>query len=156
MESKYTILSRGEQPCCIPGCPVMIERSQLLLDTVTNQVLLQLKMKNISGEGIFAVTVDIQCQASGGEQLPGVQAFPYMALAAEPGMDFGGRTAIPLPDNAARAAQVCIAQVVCENGTIWSNEKGLPPTEEMCVPQLLTMPGQDLFTHFQNAYHRAP
>ncbi len=79
--------------------PVEIDKGVILLDTVSNQVLLQLKFRNISQYNINFIEIEVECFDSTGDKVSedNVVIHAYQDFLATPHGLFGDRQAIKLP-----------------------------------------------------------
>ncbi len=122
MLERYQRLSWLPQKQYIKGSPVVIEAGALLKDTKTNEILVQIKLRNIQERVIIACKATIHCFESNGKELKGVDGFPFLDIKIDHGKDFGSKVAIYLPENVTRDVWISIIEVVFENGEIWTHE----------------------------------
>ncbi|MBR5429836.1 MAG: hypothetical protein IK116_04835 [Firmicutes bacterium] len=121
--SNYTSLQRLPDDIYTEGSPFIIKAGALLKSKETDQVLLQLKFKNISDKPIKATSVKVTAGSVTGVELQGVDKFEYLDLSAPPEKEFGDRRAITLPDKNTRQVNVQGIEAVFEDGTVWSAPK---------------------------------
>lgn len=120
MSERYTKLFSLHDALYLESAPVVIQAGALLRDNVTQKVLAQLKLQNISPIGIKAVTVQIVPQDTAGRELGGPVTYQYLDLHVERDGEFGEQTPIGLPDAAARSFRVCVTEAVFTDNNIWS------------------------------------
>lgn len=102
------------------GSPVLISAGVLLKDTRMNELLVQLKFRNISQRTIRSVKVQITASDTAGAILKGVDSFSYLDLAVQEDGDFGSKTPIRMPDLNTRSFSVKILSVVCADNYIYT------------------------------------
>lgn len=99
-------------------CPVMIEAGALQKDTLSNKVLTQIKMKNISDKTISSCKVSIKAYENNGSEVEGVSDFSYLDLDARPGETFGSKTPIYIPEQTTRSFSASVSEIVFDDGTV--------------------------------------
>lgn len=120
--TRYQTLVKSDTVLCSDGCPVIIEANAIVNDTRTNQVLAQLKLKNISDRVIIACKVAVAAFEVNGSVLNGVDAFSYLDLAAKQGDVFGIKTPVYLPNNITRIIKPSVIEIVFDNHEIWTSQ----------------------------------
>ena len=121
MSTRYTELFRLPSRLLCEGCPLIIEAGTLLKDTVSGQVLAQLKLTNISREKITACKVNIQPFDSFGAAKQSVE-YLFLDVDAAIGVPFGMQQAIYLSDVSSRSYDVCIVEIAFANGNVWKKD----------------------------------
>lgn len=113
-------------------CPVLLQKGAVLLDTIDNHALLQLKFKNLGNEPISALYLSIEMFGVAGEPLGWVRDYVYLDLSVQQFITFGDRKAIDLTDARARNLNIYIDKVLYVNQSIWENttRKALEPVEK--------------------------
>lgn len=106
----------------IKGSPVVISAGALLKDTVTEKMLVQLKLRNIGTNMISAVKVKIKAFEPNGAEIEGVDEYQYVDLNAGHGDEFGQKTPIYLPNNSTRRFEVGVTEVVLRGSEPWFSE----------------------------------
>lgn len=127
MSERYTRLFSLPENLGLEDCPVVISAGALLMDNVTGNVLVQLKLRNLSPQAVNAVKVKIHAYDTAKTELNGVDAFSYLDLNVPLDGEFGSQTPVPLPDAATRSFTVDILSVTLADGTVYS------PTEAQTV-----------------------
>lgn len=84
------------------GAPVLISAGALLKDNQTNNVLVQLKITNLSHSVINACKVSVKAYDPSGEELQGVENYSYLDINVSRGKQFGTKKPIDLPDSTTR------------------------------------------------------
>lgn len=100
--------------------PVEIDKGVILLDTVSNQVLLQLKFRNISQYNINFIEIEVECFDSTGDKVSedNVVIHAYQDFLATPHGLFGDRQAIKLPSLNSRKVNINLKRVMFDNGEV--------------------------------------
>lgn len=120
MSERYTRLFSLPENLGLEDCPVVISAGALLKDNVTGNVLVQLKLRNLSPQAVNAVKVKIHAYDTAKTELNGVEAFSYQDLNIPLDGEFGSQTPIPLPDAATHSFTVDILSVTLADGTVYS------------------------------------
>jgi phage pi2 protein 07 len=106
----------------LEGSPIIIEAGALQKDNVTNKVLVQLKLRNISRRDIIACKAKIRAFEPGGKELDGVLDYTYLDVNKETGETFGVKNAIYLPNNNTRRFEAEITEVVFKDDSVWTSQ----------------------------------
>lgn len=125
MSERYTRLFSLPENLGQDGCPVLISAGALLKDNNTGNLLVQLKLRNISEQVIKSVKIKVNAYDTAGSSLRGVEDFSYLDLAVERDGEFGSKTPIVLPDKTTRSISVEILSVVCGNGQIYQSSNSV-------------------------------
>ena len=113
------------------GCPIIIEAGALLKDTESGAVLAQIKMQNIGEQVVSSCKISITAYENNGNKVEGVEGFSYLDLNVGPGVEFGSKTPIFLPDNTTRKFEAVVTEIVFSDGTVQSvDEKNWKPIPE--------------------------
>lgn len=117
MSERYTRLFSLPENLGLENCPVVISAGALLMDNVTGNVLVQLKLRNLSPQAVNAVKVKIHAYDTAKAELNGVDTFSYLDLNVPLDGEFGSQTPVPLPDAATRSFTVDILSVTFADGS---------------------------------------
>lgn len=152
MSERYTKLFTLPERLYAEGAPVMIMAGALLKDNQTGGVLAQLRLRNLNGKRLRAVTVAIQSIDTAGRPLGEPMVFRYLDLSVQNGEDFGAQTPIRLADAATRAFSATVEEVVFEDQSVWTADGA--PWETVALPQPLSQSLSDgeLIMQFQITY----
>lgn len=120
MSERYSTVFSLSSHFYLEGSPVLIEAGAIRKDEQTNNLLVQLKLRNISSKTIIACKVKINAYSVSGDQLEGVNSFSYLDLRVVSGVCFGTKTPIYLPNYETRRFTVCITQVVFADNSLWN------------------------------------
>ena len=118
----YTRLFSSEENLYTPGSPVVISAGALLKDSRTENVLAQLKLRNIGDKKITSVRVRLTTFDSLDRPLGEPVENQYLDLAAGRNLEFGQKVPIPLPDNTIRSFRAAVVEVGFEDKTIWNGD----------------------------------
>lgn len=124
MDERFTRLFSLLENLGLDGCPIVISAGVLLKDNATRNILVQLKLRNLSPQEIKAVQVKINAYDITGAVLEGVNTFSYLDLSVPLDGDFGSQTPIWLPDATARSFTVDILSVTLADGTVYVPAEG--------------------------------
>lgn len=100
--------------------PVVISAGALLKNNETNQVLAQLKVRNISNSNIKAIRIKIIVYDIAHRKLDDNIYYEYLDLNIHRNVEFGQKIPIILPDNKIREFDVMIEEVIAEDNTVLS------------------------------------
>ena len=118
----YTRLFSLEENLYTPGSPVVIAAGALLKDSRTENVLAQLKLRNIGDKKITSVRVRLTTFDSLDRPLGEPVEKQYLDLAAGRNSEFGQKVPIPLPDNTIRSFRAAVVEVWFEDKTVWTGD----------------------------------
>ncbi|MGN0785250.1 MAG: hypothetical protein ACI4MR_06235 [Candidatus Aphodomorpha sp.] len=118
MSERYTRLFTLPKNLNTEGAPIVIAAGALLKDNDTDDVLAQIKFKNISEGTIKAVKVSVQSFDQFGAEIKEVP-FEYTNLSAKSGEEFGSRIPVFLNNDRIRSYSVLVTEVAFENGSVW-------------------------------------
>lgn len=121
MSERYARLFSLPENLYFVGAPVVIAAGALLKDNQTGKVLAQLKIQNISGKAIKAVTVAIVPLDTVGKPLGETVNYQYLDLNVVRDADFGQKIPIALPDAATRSVTISVSEVIFADNTVWSD-----------------------------------
>lgn len=129
--SKYEVLSRLSNYQYIYNCPVFITGGNILKDTTTNEIYINLKYRSRSNKNIKAVIISVDCYDIEKEKLPSVNKCIYQDFIISFGDFFGEEKCILCPDANTRSCKVNIKKVIfySENDEdCWVNSDDLQVT----------------------------
>ena len=124
MAERYTRLYSLERDLYIPGMPLIIAAGALLQDSITNNMLAQLKFKNIDPRTITAVKVSVTMYDAVGQPLARPVEHQYLDLNEARDTEFGTKAAIVLPSRNVRSFDVRLLEVVFADGDSWIDDGG--------------------------------
>ncbi len=123
MSNRYQLVFSLSPRLYLEGSPVLIEAGAIQKDTQTNNLLVQLKFRNISSKTIIACKVKINAYSISGDLLEGVDSFSYLDLNVHSGEGFGSKMPIYLPNYETRKFTACVTQVVFADNSIWNADE---------------------------------
>lgn len=103
------------------GAPLLICAGALLQDRLSRSTLVQLKMKNIDNVEIAAVKLRIESFDAAGRALEPVE-YLYQNVKAARDVDFGMKTAVVIPDQAAASFEPSVVEVIFSDKSHWDGE----------------------------------
>lgn len=122
MSERYLRLFTGNENLYTEGAPIIIRASALLKDTVTGNIIAQIKFRSLSEKTISYVKVAITLFDSIKNPLGNAKEFEYMDLSVSENEDFGAKTPIPISNASTRAFEVKIESVGFADGSSWIPE----------------------------------
>lgn len=123
MESKYTVLGTFKQREWLVYCPIKVEKGQLVLDNSKNDVLLQIKMLNLSFKNLKSVYIDVNILDDNGEIFCIKEDIAYLGLNIKPKSYFGEKTPIYLNSTKYLNVKIIINKVIFNDDSIWINRE---------------------------------
>ena len=119
---RYKIIRTFEHKDWLKDAPIKIEKSQLLLDTLINHTVLQIKMFNLSDEIIRSVYLDINCFDDAMDYVKSLVDINYLSVDVKPQSNFGDRQPIILESLQIANVEIIIKKVVFTDGAVWRND----------------------------------
>lgn len=122
--SKYEILSRLGNYQYIYACPVFITGGNILKDTETNEIYINLKFRSITNKNIKAVIISVDCYDIENEKLSSVNKYIYQDFNICQGEFFGESNRILCPDANTRNCEIKIKKVIFfseDKEDMWEN-----------------------------------
>ena len=119
MSERYKIVFSLPQNLYVEESPVIITAGNILKDNQTNNILVQLKIKNISNNVIKAAKVDIVSFDTSGKELSDKVTYEYLDLNIYRDEDFGQKTPIQLSDKSTRSISVCVTEIYFTDNSVW-------------------------------------
>ena len=124
MAERYTRLFGLEKNLYVPGSPVLICSGVLLQDSYSNNLLAQLKFKNLSEKPFRALKLSVQMLDAAGAPLSAPIEHQYLDLSAGRDEEFGQKSALVLPERSARSYAVRVTEVLFADGERWLPQEG--------------------------------
>ncbi|MCM1059123.1 MAG: hypothetical protein NC452_02390 [Eubacterium sp.] len=112
MMSRYDVLSRLDNYQYIYGCPVFITGGNILKDTKTNEIYINLKFRSIANQNIKAVIISVDCYDIENEKLSSINKYIYQDFNIRQGEFFGESNRILCPDENTRNCEIKIKKVM--------------------------------------------
>jgi ankyrin repeat protein len=136
---RYKIIKTTEHKKWLAGCPVRIEKSQLVFDNHNDKVILQLKLFNLSDKIIKSIFMDIDCFDDALDFLSSIKDFAIQGVDALPQSHFGEHQPIILESSKTTNVKIIISKVVFVGGSVWRNDEKNPginlPEQKIIDPQ---------------------
>lgn len=146
MAERFSRLFRLGEEIFSSGSPVLITAGVLLKDSVTDSIVVQLKLQNISLQPIVAAKVRLLAYDIVGKEIPGVDNYQYLDLNVRTGECWGSDKAIILPEAGTRSFSVEEIAVLYSGSSTWKNivftgasslPKGLLLEQKLSAPELI-------------------
>ena len=123
------------------GAPLVLEKGALLKDGLTQNIVAQLRFKNIQHKVIKAVTVKILSYDTLGKPLKEETQYQYLDLFVKRDESFGEQVPIIVVNSQTRSYQIIVSQVIFVNNTIWTgNEVWTPLAQVPSCSEVLQEP----------------
>lgn len=122
MAERYARLYSLEKNLYTPGSPVLICSGVLLQDSYSNNLLAQLKFKNLSGKPLKALKLSVQMLDTAGAPLSAPIEHQYLDLSAGRDEEFGQKSALVLPERSARSYTAQVTEVLFADGERWLSQ----------------------------------
>lgn len=148
---KYSRIFKLPEKLYAKGLPVIISAGALLKDNETNQVLVQLKICNISNFSIKAIRIKILSYDIAHRKLDDNICYEYLDLNIPRNMEFGQKVPIILSDNRVREFDVIIDEIVYVDNTVVSFEKIFLESLEPPRPLKELLHNEEI-KYFENKY----
>lgn len=103
----------------VKTCPAILLAGALLKDNLSNEMLVQLKFKNISNKTIKAIEVEIISRDIADRQLGEKTTYHYLDLDVNRDDEFGSKSPIILASNITRSFSVRIIEIVFFDKSLW-------------------------------------
>lgn len=115
---RISTLFKSKKQLYAEGSPVIIVARAILKDNENDEVLAQLKFKNISEKAISAIRISIKAFDVYGEELAGVEGYQYLDLSIKRNEEFGHKQAIHFSNNNTRQFSISSMEVVFEDSSV--------------------------------------
>lgn len=125
MSERYTRLYTLNENIYADGAPIIVSAGALLKDTITGNILAQLKLRNFSKKTIKAVKVEIIPYDTAGKDLGDPVEHQYLDLNAYPDTEFGSKCAAKLPDVTTRKFDVRVTRVIFVDNSEWVSDDNI-------------------------------
>jgi hypothetical protein len=123
-EQRFTRLNEIVQTKWIIGCPVEIEKGAILLDTETQKIILQLKLRNVSDQVLIFVSIKIYRYDMADDFIAEKDdpiTFAYPDTSIPVALTFGDKVPINLGINSTRKVKIIFDKIVYANDEVWRN-----------------------------------
>lgn len=121
MAERFSRLFQLDEEIFSSGSPVLIAAGVLLKDSVTDSIVVQLKLQNISLQSIVAAKVKLLAYDVAGKEIPGIDEYQYLDLNVRTGECWGGDKAIILPETETRSFLVKQIAVLYSSSRTWES-----------------------------------
>lgn len=122
---RFSTIENMIQDKWVLGCPAEIAKGALLIDNQSNDVVLQLNIRNISSMNIKYVELLVKRLDAAGNIIQGIETpitVNYNDLNVPAHYTFGDRTVIYLGVNSTRKVEIIFNKIILEHNVIWQNE----------------------------------
>lgn len=120
MSERYTrLFTLPEGNLYAIGSSIIICAGALLKDTLSGNIIAQLKFRNIGNKTVSALKVSIRTYDIFGKELEGITEYQYLDLAVLRDQEFGQKTAVVLPNPDTRSFCCDCRSIVFADGSVW-------------------------------------
>lgn len=119
MMANYEVSKRLENYQYIEGCPIFITGGNILKETETNDMFVNIRLRSLSEKNINAVILDVECFDIEDEPLEGITRYQLLDLNIKGGETFADNKLIRCPDQYTRKCNVIIKKVIFADETKW-------------------------------------
>ena len=151
---RYSRLSEITQTEWLIGCPVEISKGVLLLDNQKQNVVLQLKLRNVGSKTLIQVDFEVKRFDLAGDLIDNLKdpvLYSYLDLDVKSKETFGDKNAVILGINPTRKVQIVFSKVIFQNGSVWRNENG-EIGHEIQTQNATDVLGADLTDQYEREY----
>ncbi len=130
---RYSIINSNSQKEWLAGCPVKVEKYNILMDNLAKQNVVQIKFFALGNKRIKSIWVDILCYDDKSEYITGVSDVLYTNLETTMKRSFGDEQPVPIESKKISGIKVIIKKVDFVDGSIWNNDNsdiGIIPPEQ--------------------------
>lgn len=117
--ANYEVIKRLDNYQYIEGCPVFITGGNLIKETESEDMFVNIRLRSLSEKVINAVFIDVNCYSIDNTPLEGVSKHQILDLNIKSGETFADNKLIKCPNNNTRKCQVIIKKVFFSDETKW-------------------------------------
>lgn len=117
--ANYEVRKRLENYQYTEGCPVFITGGNLVQDTDTDKIYVQLRFRSLSEREIYGISISVKCFDMDGDKLESIEKYQYLDLGIKAGETFGDRKMIPCPNEFTRKCQIKVLSVNFTDESRW-------------------------------------
>lgn len=121
MADRYKIIRTNIHNEWLSTCPIKIEKSQIVLDTKENTLVMQVRMFNLIDKMIKSVFLNIEAFDVSKKMIQRKTDVAFLAVNALGHTTFGDRIPVSLDSLQTANVTIVINKVIFENDEIWSN-----------------------------------
>lgn len=118
-------------PYYLKGSPVIITRGALLMDRFSEELRVNLKLKNITDIKIVSCEVRLTLFDARGLPYEHELFYKFDGMNIPRGKEFGSKRMISLPDNLVRSFDISVTEVTFGDYTRWENSELFVPVDPM-------------------------
>lgn len=122
MSERFTRLFAAERNLYAEGCPLVVEGAALLKDNEKGNLIAQLKFNNITNNTIKSIAIKLKLFDNAGRELDKSTEYTYLDISLSRDNTYGDKVPVPVLSLQARSFQICIAEVVFKDNSIYQSE----------------------------------
>ncbi|RKM56842.1 hypothetical protein D6855_14330 [Butyrivibrio sp. CB08] len=123
MSERFQELGKIHKNLYYEGSPVIIEAGALYKDAENSEVLVQVKLRNISDKHISSCKILVRSFENNGQRLGDDIEHSFLDLDIANGETFGEKVPIYLADSNTRMISVAVSEIVFKDKQIWSSDE---------------------------------
>lgn len=120
---RYTVLKTGTQKEWLAGCPVRVDKYNILLDNQTNKNVLQIKYIVLFNKAVKSMWASIVCYDDAGDSLLTINDVVYANVKASAKTSFGNNQPIEVNSNLVGSIKIAVQKIVFTDETVWRNDE---------------------------------
>ena len=130
MSGRYKAIYRNQNEHIGVNCPISLLAQALLIDTLENKKLAQLKLCNCSSKVVESVKITIKAYGQGNTLTEEIDSYEYMGLSINPGGIFGSQNPIYFFEaDLITSIEVFINEVHFKDSDVWISDSKTPLIE---------------------------
>lgn len=118
---RYKIISSGSQTEWLRGCPIKIDKYNILFDTIENINILQAKYQNISKKAVKSMWIAIDGWDDAMDKTITLNNIAYLNVNVEIRGYFGANIPVKLNSASTSNVKISIEKVVFDDDSVWRN-----------------------------------
>lgn len=118
MSERFDCLYKLPNNLYSSGSSVIVSAGSLLKDTVTGNIVAQLKFHSVSTDIIKALKISLAAYDVSGTEIQGIDSYQYLDLSICNGQKFGFNKAIVMPNSVTRSFEIKSITVVTAHGEV--------------------------------------
>lgn len=121
---RYTVLKTGEQKEWLEGCPIKVDKYNILIDNQTGSNVLQIKYTVLGNRTVKSMWVDVHCYDDANDFLLTIGDVIYANINVAAKTSFGANQPIAVNSGAVGSIKVAIKKIAFDNDEVWRNDEG--------------------------------
>lgn len=145
---RYKVIKTDVQREWLAGCPVRIDKYNILIDNQTGNNVLQIKYTVLFDKSIKSAWADIFCFDDANDPLITLTNIAYNNINVRAKMSFGDKQPVAVNANGVGNIKIAIKKVVFTDDTVWRNDESIIGT---ALPEQLS--AKEAYGELYNQYY---